>query len=233
MFIGKKRGRLFTIAVIILFLIALISVFVSGPGITGQVVKNTCFEGTGYGECSVVKPKYCDDGALKFNCEKCGCPEDEVCVESGECIPKCSDGTLFGRCSKTQPFYCSKGNLVVNCNKCGCYEGGTCQANGECSGVRIISCDDGTFYDRCSANKPKYCDNGRLIDKCSLCGCDEGMECKDEKCVEKKDVNVEDPGFVVIEEHATISEAKEEVVKEKKDLKWLLSELCGLLKLEC
>lgn len=32
-------------------------------------------------------------------------------------------------------------------------------------------CEDGTFYNECSENKPKYCDNGNLINNCDLCEC--------------------------------------------------------------
>lgn len=38
-------------------------------------------------------------------------------------------------------------------------------------------CADGTLYDSCSSDKPKYCINGTLIDKCSKCGCPTGKFC--------------------------------------------------------
>lgn len=229
MLINKKRGQVLDVIVIILFIIAFAGVFLSEPKITGKVTKDTCFEGTEYGKCSSVKPKYCDNGALKPNCQKCGCPSDQVCIENGECIPKCSDGTLFGKCSKTQPFYCFKGNLLENCFKCGCYEGGACQADGRCTGTRIRRCDDNTIYNRCSKDKPKYCENGKLIDKCSLCGCPEGMLCEDDKCIEKEqEIIVKQPTEVVSEK-----EIPKEAVKETKDLKWFLSWLCKVFKLQC
>jgi len=227
----KKRGNVVSIAVIILLALALFGILFSGPKITGKVVKDTCFEGTEYGKCSFVKPKYCDNGALKPNCQKCGCPAGQACLTNGECTPKCNDGTLFGRCSKNQPFYCSKGNLSENCYKCGCYEGGTCDDDGSCVGRRINRCDDSTIYNQCSEDKPKYCDNGKLIDRCSLCGCAEGEECKEERCVEKKQEVVECPEEEVIE-YGSCS-APEEPVKEKKDMKWFLSKLCEVLRLRC
>lgn len=229
MFISKKRGQAFSVLVVILLVIVLAGIFVSGPGITGRVTKDTCFEGTEYGMCSSVKPKYCDNGALKPNCQECGCPADQVCLETGECILKCSDGTLFGKCSENQPFLCFKGSLIENCFKCDCYEGGTCEADGKCSGIRISRCDDNTIYNRCSEDKPKYCENGKLIDRCSLCGCSEGKECKEERCVEKEK---EQEIIVEIEEVVEEEEEVSEIV-EKKDLKWFLSWLCKVLRLQC
>lgn len=50
-----------------------------------------------YGECSITKPKYCDDGELVDNCNLCGCPVsvrrknsegescNERCLENGKC----------------------------------------------------------------------------------------------------------------------------------------------------
>lgn len=232
MFASKKKGKVFSFVVVILLFIALAGVFVSGPELTGKVTKDTCFDGTEYGKCSFVKPKYCDRGALKPNCQKCGCSAEEVCLENGECILKCSDGTLFGRCSKEQPLYCVKGTLVENCKKCGCYEGGACQADGKCTGRMIRRCEDNTIYNRCSTEKPKYCENGNLIDKCSLCGCDEGKICKEEKCVEKEqEVIVENSN---VESSNIVSEdISAPKVEEKKDLKWFLGWLCEVLKLRC
>lgn len=230
MLINKKRGYAFSIFVVVLLAVAFAGLLVSEPRLTGQVVKDTCFDGTEYGKCSFLKPKYCDKGALKPNCQKCGCPADQVCIETGECIPKCSDGTLFGRCSGNQPFYCIKGSLVENCHKCGCYEGGACQADGRCTGRRIIRCDDDTIYNRCSDDKPKYCKDGKLIDNCSLCGCPEGTLCENEKCVEKEQE-------IIVETEPTIAaeEKAEEVpkVEEKKDLRWFLLWVCKVLRLKC
>jgi hypothetical protein len=43
-------------------------------------------------------------------------------------------------------------------------------------------CSDGTFFDRCSLNKPKFCLNNSLIDKASVCGCSPGWQIKGESC---------------------------------------------------
>ena len=56
-----------------------------------------CGDGTPYGECSVNKPKYCIKGDSEIsimpfvfinNCAECGCPEDQICQDSGACIEK-------------------------------------------------------------------------------------------------------------------------------------------------
>jgi len=44
-----------------------------------------CSDGTRYGECSSDKPKYCDNGNLIDNCQKCGCPSGKVCRADGSC----------------------------------------------------------------------------------------------------------------------------------------------------
>ena len=105
------------------------------PSPTGFAVKvDKCIEGTDLGECSVVKPKYCDNGALKDNCQKCGCREDEVCLDSGSCLPKCSDGTVYSFCSDNKPLLCHTGKLLENCFECGCFPSQTCMNDGSCSG---------------------------------------------------------------------------------------------------
>lgn len=53
--------------------------------------------------------------------------------------------------------------------------GGTCTA---------LTCSDGTSYNQCSTNQPKYCDNGTLINNCSTCDCPSGQQCQaDGDCV--------------------------------------------------
>jgi len=45
-------------------------------------------------------------------------------------------------------------------------------------------CADGSFYQECSSViKGKYCHLGTLTDYCELCGCYEGEECINRKCV--------------------------------------------------
>lgn len=164
---------------------------------TGFAVKtNKCFEGTNFGECSSVQPKYCDNGAFKNDCGRCGCRADEVCQVDGSCLPKCEDGTVFSYCSENKPLLCSKGTLLENCFKCGCFPGQTCSNDGTCSGdieigagaeevveeEIVATCSDETIYGDCSLQKPEYCDNGNLVDNCELCGCYEGESCSDGTC---------------------------------------------------
>lgn len=47
-----------------------------------------CVDGTIDGECSSLKPKYCDKGVLVDNCSKCGCPPGTLCNPGkGCCFP--------------------------------------------------------------------------------------------------------------------------------------------------
>ena len=39
-------------------------------------------------------------------------------------------------------------------------------------------CADGTLYNHCSINKPKYCDTGNLVDQCSICECPSRRICQ-------------------------------------------------------
>ncbi len=209
----NKRGNLYGILLLILMAVIVTGLFTTNSLTTGFAVKSTkCFEGTAFGECSAVKPKYCDNGALKPDCRRCGCNENEACQSDGACLQKCLDGTLFGYCSENKPLLCSKGSLLENCFKCGCLPGQTCMQNGACAGSpetgagaeephpiegqnalegeKTISkyiptgkCPDGTSEGECSAEKPKYCDNGNLVDDCSKCGCAQRGLCSNGKCL--------------------------------------------------
>ena len=195
----NKKGNIFGILFLALMLITVLGIFTSNQPATGFAVRsNTCFEGTDFGECSDIKPKYCDDGAFKNDCGRCGCSEGEVCQEDGSCLPKCEDGTVFTYCSENKPLLCSKGTLLENCFKCGCFPGQTCSDDGSCVGnievgagaerevmeekETVATCSDETIYGDCSLQKPNYCDNGNLVDNCELCGCYQGESCSDGIC---------------------------------------------------
>ncbi len=58
-------------------------------------------------------------------------------------------------------IFCSNNSLDADCNE---------------------KCDDGTFYDQCSINRPYICQNGELIQNCKACGCDVNFYCYDNIC---------------------------------------------------
>lgn len=143
-----------------------------------------CSDGTRYGDCSIIKPKYCNSGVLINNCNVCGCPLGLQCnAADGSCVnlsaQQCPDGTRYYTCSSNKPKYCTgTGALIDNCELCGCPQGKECnRAQGFCFTPGVSICSDGTTYGTCSINKPKYCDNGVLRDNCTLCGCEPKMEC--------------------------------------------------------
>lgn len=49
---------------------------------------NVCPDRTPKGSCSTYKPSYCTfDGAVVFNCTKCGCPTGTICdITTGNCV---------------------------------------------------------------------------------------------------------------------------------------------------
>ncbi|GAH87286.1 unnamed protein product, partial [marine sediment metagenome] len=51
----------------------------------GSCIQQKCADGTLYGECSVNKPKHCDNGTLINKCSICGCPTDQLCQTDGSC----------------------------------------------------------------------------------------------------------------------------------------------------
>jgi len=96
-------------------------------------------------------------------------------------LQACIDGTAYNSCSNVnKPSWCdSTGNLIANqCgssrHNCSCPSGQTCNATlGSC----YQNCSDGTAYNKCSSNQPKYCSSGTLINKCGQCGCPYGQNC--------------------------------------------------------
>jgi hypothetical protein len=144
-------------------------------------LKDSCQDGTPFGQCSENMPKYCNnEGELVDNCRECGCPEGMVCLDNGQCLEAfCDDGTPANQCSSQKPYFCFSGGdrffLEPDCVICGCAEGEWCDPESyRCYPI----CDDGTVPKQCSENKPKYCTlDGFLVDDCLRCGCPEGLEC--------------------------------------------------------
>ena len=116
----------------------------------------TCSDGTPCGECSVDKPKYCDNGVLIDDCAECGCPGGEICDEElgscylpgvGGCIT--GDGTVFAcgdtvtkSCTLSENMICPSGsagliigadNIVIDGNGYG-ITGSTTNADCEWAG---------------------------------------------------------------------------------------------------
>ena len=51
------------------------------------VSSKVCADGTGYSQCSQTKPLYCNNGVLINNCNQCGCPIENECINN-QCIKK-------------------------------------------------------------------------------------------------------------------------------------------------
>jgi hypothetical protein len=49
-------------------------------------VVQKCADRTLYGQCSINKPKYCENGNLVNKCFICGCPAGQQCETNGNCI---------------------------------------------------------------------------------------------------------------------------------------------------
>lgn len=103
-----------------------------------------CGDGTDYGKCSSNKPRYCDDGDLVNNCQKCGCPSGKECRGDGNCYVTSSGGGRSsgggggggGYGAKPKPS-CFDG--IENCHD------GDCEGGIDCGGPcqSCPSCNDG------------------------------------------------------------------------------------------
>ncbi len=56
--------------------------------------------------------------------------------------------------------------------------------NGTCVEEVNEQCYDDTLNYQCSSNKPEYCFHGILVNNCSFCGCNEGMICQHNICID-------------------------------------------------
>ena len=82
----KIEVKITGILLLVLLSITIIGLLTSNSNTTGYAVKrDKCFEGTSIGQCSVVQPKYCDNGALKPDCQRCVCIRGEACQSDGTC----------------------------------------------------------------------------------------------------------------------------------------------------
>jgi len=69
----------------------------------------------------------------------------------------------------------------------------------------IQKCVDGTLYNQCSTNKPKYCEKGVLVDKCSSCDCSEEMMCRDDDiCIKIEKSKAINTGVIIFKYPDTV-----------------------------
>ncbi|MEM0465311.1 MAG: S8 family serine peptidase [Candidatus Pacearchaeota archaeon] len=121
-----------------------------------------------------------DNIGLKKSCLVC-ISSDGICdTEWTSANNEFSIGSKSGVCSfiwNTAQF--EKNNYTINFRVSDLSDN---QGTGIEKITRVIDppslyCSDGTTYNFCSINKPKYCMNGFLIDKCNLCGCNSDSSC--------------------------------------------------------
>ncbi|MCG2718501.1 MAG: hypothetical protein L6408_06690 [Nanoarchaeota archaeon] len=106
-----------------------------------------CSDGTPYRDCAYDKPKYCDDGVLVDNCDKCGCKgiyqeckPDQTCQD----IPR-------------QKLTCkSQNEYKKNCGDCEW----NCNSKSDCD----VDCDPGDIYVKVS--KRSTCNF--IMEKCEI-----------------------------------------------------------------
>jgi hypothetical protein len=55
-----------------------------------------CADGTIFGQCSAIKPKYCNNGTLQNKCSTCGCPSNQACQSDGSCKTVTVAGVVCG-----------------------------------------------------------------------------------------------------------------------------------------
>ena len=184
------------ISLVLILILVLISLLgckkaICGNGITekGETYR-TCCEDTGClgeqtcqnnkciepecGECEYLENHQC----LKYRC--CGdgdCIGGQRCVNHGCVEPTC------GECQYLEGHQCIDYTCCkdIDCNDNNpntediCVNPGTNKAKCE---YEVKGCSDGTLYNQCSINEPKYCtDKGGLIDNCIICGCPNTQRC--------------------------------------------------------
>ena len=145
-----------------------------------------CSDGTLFNQCSTNKPSYCENGNLINKCSTCGCPSGKQCQLNGSCtvstqttcqnecsevgLKKCSNNS-YQTCGNYDVDSCLEWSAITNCPPNTICQDGICSQQEQ-------KCSDGTFYNQCSTNKPKYCDSGNLIDNCDTCGCPVNQLCQ-------------------------------------------------------
>jgi len=87
-----RKTNLMLISLIGVVFVSLCTQIPQVPSISGAqnppsntTIPQTCSDGTAYGSCSSILPKYCDNGNLISKCSQCGCPETLTCQSDGTC----------------------------------------------------------------------------------------------------------------------------------------------------
>jgi len=86
-------------------------------------------------------------------------------------------------------------------------------------------CSDGTLYNACSINKPKFCNNGDLIDKCNPCECPTNQptnqECRKNECIEVVE-GEEDDDPTLINQPPIASQVRPKTTKEGETIQFII-----------
>jgi hypothetical protein len=179
--------------------------------ILGEISKEICYigcnDGTEDNQCSRNKPYFCDYGNLFKDCNTCGCPDDNICMDDGSCFNlnncKCSDiasnpknplnydnvvddydldllKNNIGLCLGNENY---NEKFDLNYDNCIDEKDIKCimfnfDKKTLCSGPQV--CVDGTLSNECSNKLPLFCEKDQLIFKCETCGCPMYMQCQND-----------------------------------------------------
>ncbi len=154
-----------------------------------------CSDGTPYGQCSINKPKYCDNGNLVDNCQLCNCSYGYYCKGDGSCGQDCTSGpccdTSTGRYYEPSDNHkCSdadscSGDDLCTYNICdgSAADSSACTIPRGCTDCGNKDCDVNNYYFISGDNSPEgtsYCKYRDYADcnrpcssaACQDCSCD-------------------------------------------------------------
>jgi MYXO-CTERM domain-containing protein len=124
----------------------------------------------------------CEAGSCLAACFEFGCPEGQVCLESGQCIDAGCEGL---ECPEGQR--CQGGACVGAC------EGVVCPAGRSCRGGRCVDLCEGLTCDDCTV-----CDDGLCVARCQFTPCSGGESCREDgSCIETACLDVVCPAGTV------------------------------------
>jgi hypothetical protein len=108
--------------------------------------------------------------------------QTRTCSDANNCGTTVYKPSLSQACCN-ENWICSDWTVCINSNRTRtCNDANNCGTTAykpiEKQSCLVPQCSDGTMYNICSINQPKFCSNGNLIDKCSQCECpDSKMNC--------------------------------------------------------